>query len=149
MADLKAFITLDFQKQIPASLPTREDVLDTRNFIYARNPTFTKESYLGYLNFVKSLAMTAASDANNYMLRLGFIPLVMPPSFWGDRAHTMILPHIPKSLPYYPRPATSFLNSRYHSDYPDIWVSKLDAAKLCGCKPELVTVKGVLEKCGL
>ena len=149
MAAPNAFITLDFQKKLETSVPTSEDVLDTRNFIYARQPTFTMEAYLGYLNFVKSLAMSATSDNSNYMLRLGFVPLVMPPSFWGDRAHTMILPHIPKSLPYYPRPATSFLNFRYHSDYPDIWVSKLDAAKLCGCKPELVTVKGVLKKCGL
>ena len=93
--------------------------------------------------------MSQTYEEGTYMLRLGFIPLIMAPSFWGDKAHTMILPHIPKEFPYYPRPAVSFLNSRYRSDYPDIWVSKLDAAKLIGCKPELVTVKGVLEKCGL
>lgn len=149
MATAKPYITLDFQKHLPDAVLTSEDTLDKRNFIYARNHTFTKESYLGYLNQVKTLAMSATSDDSTYMLRLGFIPLVMPPSFWGDRAHTMILPRLPKSLPYYPRPAISFLNFRYHSDYPDIWVSKLDAAELCGCKPELVTVKGVLEKCGL
>lgn len=149
MADVKAFITRDFQEVLPVSVPSSEDALDTRNFIYARNPTYTLESYLGYLNVIKSLAMDPVSQGHDYMLKLGFIPLIMPPSFWGDRVHTMILPHIPKALPYYPRSAISFLNFRYHSDYPDIWVSKLDAAKLCECKPELVTVRGVLKRCGL
>lgn len=149
MADLKAFITNDFQEVLPDKIPGDNDVLDTRNYLYARNPTYTLESYLGYLMSIKALAMSPPVKGVDYMLELGFIPLIMPPSFWGDRAHTMILPHIPKSLPYFPRPAISFLNFRYHSDYPDIWVSKLDAAELCGCKPELVTVKEVLKRCGL
>lgn len=149
MAELRAFITMDFKTKLPDTIPAQSDMLDMRNYIYARNPTYTKESYLGYLNIVKQLAMSQTYEEGTYMLRLGFIPLIMAPSFWGDKAHTMILPHIPKEFPYYPRPAVSFLNSWYRSDYPDIWVSKLDAAKLIGCKPELVTVKGVLEKCGL
>ena len=149
MAELKAIISMDFRSVLSDTVPSQHDVLDTRNYIFARNPTYTKESYLGYLNIVKQMAMRPSYTEGAYMLRLGFIPLIMAPSFWGDKAHTMILPHIPKDLPYYPRPAVSFLNSRYRSDYPDIWVSKLDAAKLIGCKPELVTVKGVLDKCGL
>lgn len=149
MAKLKPIVTQDFQRILSDEVPLPQDKLDMRNFIYARDATFTIKSYIGYLNTIKPIAMN--SEVGDYMLRLGFIPLIMPPSFWEDKAHTMILPKLPKSLPYHPRPAVSFLatNFSFRSDYPDIWVSKLDAAELCGCKPELVTVRGVLEKCGL
>lgn len=142
----KAFLTLDCGEVIQEE-PTSTDILDTRNYIYVRNPTYTIESYLRYLNTVKPLAMMASFQ--DYMLQLGYIPIVMPPSFWGDRLHNMILPHLPKELPRYPRPATSFLNFKYHSDFPDIWVSKLDAAEFLNCAPQNVRVREVLRKCGL
>lgn len=141
--------TLDFQKELEMFVPEYNDRVDMRNLIYVRGATLTKEAYYGYTEYLKKMAMSSPFDNTTYMLRLGFIPLVMAPSFWGERAHEMILPIIPKSLPYYPRPSVGFRNPYFRSDFPDIWVSKLDAAKLCGCRPEQVTVKGVLEKCGL
>lgn len=57
MAELKAFITMDFKTKLPDTIPAQSDMLDMRNYIYARNPTYTKESYLGYL-MLRSLTQT-------------------------------------------------------------------------------------------
>ena len=141
-------ITQNFQSVIPNAVPTSEDHFDMRNLIYSRGSTFTLDAYLNYLKISKEIAMDAAPE-RSYMLWLGFIPLIMPPSFWGDKAHALIMPVLPKTLHFYPWPASSFRGIRYTSDYPDIWVSKLDAAELCNCKPENVTVEGVLHRCGL
>lgn len=149
MANVRILYTRDFQEELDILAPAENDILDTRNYIYARDPTLSLQAYLGYLNIIKRIAIREAVNGRDAMLRLGFIPLVMAPSFWGDYAHKLILPHIPRSLPYYPRPAISFRSYKYQNDYPDIWVSKLDVAKEWGCRPEEVTVKGVLEKCNI
>lgn len=85
MAELKAFITMDFKTKLPDTIPAQSDMLDMRNYIYARNPTYTKESYLGYLNIVKQLAMSQTYEEGTYMLRLGFILLSWPRAFGATR----------------------------------------------------------------
>lgn len=140
----RCVVTLDFKQILENEEVKSGDILDLRHEIWVRNPTFSLESYIAYLDIVKEYAMVCKND---YMLQLGFIPLIMPPSFMGEIVHRDVLPRLPRELPRYPREATSFINPRYRYTYPDIWVSKLDVAKLCGCKIEDATVKEVLYWC--
>lgn len=149
-----AIITDDFGAIIEGAIPEAQDILDTRHAVYARKPTYTIDSYLRYIQFCKLLVMSSGGDplakGSDYMLLLGYVPVVMPPSFWDDKAHRMILPALyANKLEVVPRPAISFTHPYYRADFSDYWVSKLDAARLCNCKPEYVTVEGVLRRCGL
>lgn len=141
----KYIVTHDFGKVLPEAEPQKGDYVDERNLIVVRDPSFSIDSYIAYLELIKEYAM---NSINNQMLQLGFIPIVMPPSFMGEVVHLAILPYLPKDLPTYPREAIGFRNPRFHYVYPDIWVSKLDIAKLFGCKIENVTVREVLNRCG-
>lgn len=150
-------ITHDFLNTIPEGVDlTPPPVLDTRHYVYVHNPEYTIEMYLNYLKFVYALynkvqpSYKGTPQAAVYMIQLGFLPVVFPPSFWEDRLHIKVVPKLRESgLPYYTRPASNVLNGNYTSSYPDIWVSKLDAAAFCHCKPEETSVEGVLQRCGL
>lgn len=150
MEPVRAHLTDNFIRVLSETTPVPDlDILDSRHCIYARNCDYSLASYLGYLDISKKFAFRAGTRDSDYMLNLGFIPLVMPPSFWGDRAHDMILPKVQGILPCYPRPAMSFLHPHYRADLWDFWVSKMDAAELCQCNPDQVTTKEVLRRCGL
>lgn len=138
-------VTHDFGKILTDAEPQLGDKIDERNLIAVREPSYTIDSYLAYLDLIKGYAM---NSMNNQMLQLGFIPIVMPPSFMGEVVHQAILPYMPKDLPTYPREAIGFRNPRFHYVYPDIWVSKLDVAKILGCKIEDVTVREVIRLVG-
>lgn len=156
MAANSIIVTRDFRERIEVTEPTSEDLFDDRLGIYSRDNTYTMESYRAYLKWANlvaqslpSLDVRAKTEGADYMLSLGFVPLVMAPYFWGDKAHAMILPHVPKELPYYPRPVIPFARRMRRWDFPDIWVSKLDVARLCGKKPELIRTEEALQVCGL
>lgn len=149
MSEQKLVITDNFQRILPGDERHIGDVMDRRHAIYARNSHFTIDAYLGYLRCIKPLAMHQCALGRDYMLRLGFIPIILPPSVWGEQVHAAILPAVQNKLPVYPRPAVSFISRWYTSAIPDYWASKLEAAELLGCKPEEVRVEGVLRKCGL
>ena len=147
-------ITNDFRGMVDSEEVLASDKLDARTGIFVRSPTYTIDSYIRYVDVLKRVILTPNTGLLLYtrnvlcLLELGFIPLVMPPSFWGDAAHMMILKKLPKELPYYTRQAFSLVTYGQIADYPDIWVSKMDVARLFGVRPESVTVKGVLEYVG-
>lgn len=156
----ECLVTHDFLtslSKLPADFnPETDAVFERRHFIYVRDPEYTIEMYLNYLKFVYALYnqyqphYKGTPQSAVYMLQLGFLPVVYPPSFWEDKLHIMVIPKLRESgLPYYARQASAVLVSNYVSSYPDLWVSKLDAAEFCGCAPKDVTVKAVLSKCGL
>lgn len=141
-------ITQDFQGRIPnAEYLEERDSFDERNKIYARDMTYSVESYLGYLNWSKLLVMQTCR--NDHMLRLGFLPVCMPPSFWDEQARKTLLEPISNVIPVYTQPAVSFTVDYYSSIYPDFWASKMDAAEICRCEPEEVTVRRLFAACGI
>ena len=150
-------ITHDFLTALPGDFDLEADaVMDTRHYVYVHNPEYTIQMYLNYLKFVYALYNKSQPTYKGppqpavYMLQLGYLPVVFPPSFWEDKLHVAVVPKLRESgLPYYARPASNVLNSNYSSAYPDLWVSKLDAAEFCHCRPEETTVEEVLKRCGL
>ena len=118
-------------------------LLDTRHYIYSKHNTFDVAQYLNYLNILRPYV-----HSSNYtgMLELGFLPVVMPPSFFEDRLHKLVLPKLTeKGIPFYQRRPISFLGNSYTSDYPDIWVSKMDMAEILNQPPHTILTKTVLE----
>lgn len=145
----------DFRQVVSVPEPSPE-WYDDRLGVFSINNTYTIDTYRRYISLLNALVSMGNNlpqrirvDGADYMLKMGFLPLVMAPYFWHDRAHAMILPHIPKELPYYPRPAVTFTPRHNNWQYPDIWVSKLDVARLCGKRPELVRTEEALQLCGL
>lgn len=137
-----AVITDNFLSIIENADLRSTDMEDRRFCIYARNAVFDVEAYLGYLRYAEKFAMAARVSVP--MLELGFIPIIMPPSFWGRQVHDIILPLLPKELPYFFVKTTNFTNWAYDGGYDDVWVSKMDAAKLLGIAPEYVTSEEVI-----
>ena len=144
---------------------TGDEQWDRRLDIYVRNPVMNIESYLRYLYIIKTLVNTVTPDDvssgtskgdiltrnynRDYMFKLGFIPLVMLPSFWNDDLRDLIISKFPPDIPYYTRPPMG-LRGRYNCNTRfDIWVSKLDVEALCGCPAANVTVEKVFKACGI
>ena len=148
MSETKGLVTDNFMNSLPDAVPEPTDKFDERNGVYVRNASFCVEAHLGYLGFLN--AYVAGGDAYKYdeMLRLGYIPVIMPPSFW-EKEVQQLMPKLPEDLPFVTTPSVSFVGRFYRSDFRDVWVSKLDAAKYWGWKPEEVTVRRIFAQCGI
>lgn len=133
-------VTSNFKTEIDEK-PTFDSgfLLDERHLIYSKDNTLDIVQYLNYIDLVRGIAQRSKKEG---LLTLGFLPLIMPPSFFKDKLHRMIIPKL--KIQYFPVKSQSFLGTNYAADFPDIWVSKLDAAKIVGKQPVAVTVRDVL-----
>jgi hypothetical protein len=134
-------VTNNFKEILEVSDITDSD-FDLRHYMFSANSTKDIAQYINYVEYLKVFAMESKRTG---LFELGFLPLIMPPSFLGDKIHREVLPKLQGRLSYYPVPAMSLLNFYYHSDYPDIWIHRLDAAELVEKEPYQVRVKDVLE----
>jgi hypothetical protein len=134
-------VTNNFKEALEVSTIKGSD-FDARHFIFSINSTKDMAQYINYIEWCNKIA-----SASKYagLLEIGFIPLIMPPSFFGDMIHVEVLPKLEGKLKYYPMKARSFLGNYYQSDYPDIWVHRFDAAKFVSKKPQHIRVKDLLE----
>lgn len=116
---------------------------DLRHKVFSVNNSNSIVAYLNYIQLCKSIVRNNKDVKNNHLLKLGYIPVCMPPTFmpWITQ---FIVPKLP--IPYIERPACSFNNFTYVGDVNDIWIHKLDCAEYFNCKPEEITVRKVLKE---
>jgi hypothetical protein len=137
---MSLLVTNNFKEIIEDAVDFKGADFDVRHNMFSLNSSRDIIQYLNYLGMVKEIAATSKYAG---ILELGFMPLIMPPSFFGDALHRAILPNL--KIDYYTLRARSLAGNNYVSDFPDIWVHKLDAAKLVSKAPYAITVKDVLE----
>lgn len=120
-------------------LPSAEDLnasgcyYDVRNNMLSYNNNFQDKEW--YYNYLKTNAMFAAKNPGaypNYLLDLGFIPVVFLPSCCSHLSVSMINTLVQKGIPHIKTGAYSFVVQRPVVDYLDAWVSKLDIERIYG-----------------
>ena len=129
VADLKETMGSDFERGL----------LDSRNNIFTLNNTFDKVMYFNYLKTINELAQESRRGKYSCLLDLGYIPILMSPDFmkdsWEQQFTRALEAH---KLPYKKLPASSFARDDYTSNFPDIWISKMDGAKLLNTEPSKI-----------
>lgn len=148
MSEAKTLVTDNFMKVLSDAVPMPTDKFDERNGVYVRNASFNVEAYLGYLEYLRIYVAKGYASRYDEMLRLGYVPVIMPPSFW-EKEVRQLMQKLPEDLQFVTTSSISFTGRYYKSDFRDVWVSKLDAAEYWGWKPEEVTVRRILEQCGI
>jgi hypothetical protein len=134
-------VYLNFDKEEPCEDKTGLP-FDLRLLAYCKDCTLDAKMYVNYLVLLQKTVM-----ATKYfgLLAAGFIPVIMPPSFTGKSLYEEFLPKLQAKFKCYPRPSVSFKGHPYKGGYPDIWISKTDAAELLGKPPEAVRIRDILE----
>lgn len=142
---------IDFE-EYRKSVSQKEDVLyDDRHQLFSEDNTNDMVEYLNYIDTIKEIAQKNTNTGKyRYMLDLGFIPICMPPGWMILPIYMTIRPALEaRGIEYFQLPASSFSLGAYTGSQPDIWVHKLSVHELCNCKPELVTVRRLVEVLGL
>lgn len=134
-----------------AKSPVYDILFDDRHQLFSVDNSMDIKEYLNYLVTIKEIAQSNPTAGKyRYMLDLGFIPVSMPPVWLIDIVYNKVRPALEsKNITFYQLPASSFINGAYTGGQPDIWVSKMEVCDICGCKPELVTAKRLLEVIGV
>lgn len=116
-------------------------LLDARVNMLSMNTTSDKTMYINYLQTLKEIAQTVRCGRYTCLLDLGFMPVLMAPSFIGGLWHNQFIEALmANNIPFKKLPASSFNSDFYTQDDPDLWVSKLDCAELLGKPPQNVRV---------
>jgi len=92
-----------------------------------------------YLNYLKTAAYFARKNTKmypDYLLQLGYVPVVYTPSCAGMHGVKFMTLLDNAGIPYVRMKATSFVIPYFQSDMVDAWCSKLVLGDFMGCKPE-------------
>lgn len=150
---LKVNISVNFVEEGSIELPSasyleRPDVYyDLRNNMLISNPDFNGwQWYYNYLDSNARFAQRNPSAYPNYLLNLGYIPIVFLPSCCSSLAVTMLNTLDYKRLPYIKTAAYSFVVQRPPMDIVDAWMSKLDIEKLFGIPLTEITSSEVVRR---
>lgn len=124
-----------------------EGLVDDRHDIFCTNIEVTVDSYLEYLKSVRIIEQESKVKGKYYyLLELGYMPVVMPPFYYKESMHEIIIPKLKENnIPMLTLPASSLTKPVYSNPTQDVWVSKMDVYQMLKCKPEEVTVKKLLE----
>lgn len=141
---IKVFVGRNFELEGISDMPTDESYLersgakfDSRlNFLTTDWDTSTFQWYYNYLATNQIIASRNPKAYCTYLLDIGYVPVIYLPSIAAELTpkFTQLLDNC--GLPYIKMGATSFANKYCNIDTVDAWVSKMDAAKFLGCKPE-------------
>ena len=140
----KLFFGTNFKVDGLIDIPTnssylkRPDVFydDRNNIITEHLDTSNWEWYFNYLEFVQVQANRNVKAKGNYLLNMGYVPVVYLPTCIDAKISTMLFEILDKKkVPYVRVKPYSFTKEHYDSTNIDAWVSKMDAAKLLGVEP--------------
>lgn len=92
--------------------------------------------YFNYLTSMNALASKNRDAHCNYILDLGYVPVIYLPSCCTDKNTELMNALRESQLPYITMAATSFVTKFCNIDATDVWVNKLDAAEYLNCAPE-------------
>lgn len=102
-----------------------------------------------YTNYLDSVAYFARKNPKaypQYLLQLGYIPVVYMPSCAGQFGVQCMTVLSNLKIPYVRMKATSFVIPYYQSDMVDAWCSKLDLGAYFGISPENVRSTDVVRR---
>lgn len=153
-SSLKVFIGDNFKVEGQDLLPTsssylkRPDVYyDERSRFLTRNLNLSNwDWYYNYLEFTQVLASKNASAKANYLLDLGYVPVVYLPTCCLQLGNKMLEALDKVGIPYVKIRPTSFVNKYCDIVAIDAWVSKMDAASILGIPPEKVTSVAIVRR---
>lgn len=119
----------------------RDDIFfdERHNFVSHAVTPSNWDWYINYLKFVQVIARKNPSAKPNYLLDLGYVPVVYLPTCFMELSANMFNALDRINLPYIKIAPTNFLNKYLNIQGFDGWVSKMDAAKYLSCAPEEVT----------
>lgn len=142
------FIIRDFVKQTK-ELDELEGLPYVFDFRHQIMSTIDSSSYQFYLNYLDQLEYFSKQNPGvkpNYLLDLGYIPLIMFPSCFIELSPKFLTMLDAKQVPYIRTAPYSFISGSTHLDVVDAWVNKLDMAKLFNIAPEQVRSKDVFRR---
>jgi hypothetical protein len=119
---------------------------DTRHCVSCCNSTDDIKNYINYLKLTQYFAFTAKKKT---LLYAGFIPAIFPPSFAGSAFHEKFeakLMSLMSKVNCYRLPAVSFRENFYKSEYPDVWVSRMDLADILQKKPHEIRIQDIFRE---
>ena len=123
----------------PEKLQSGDTLYDRRcNFVSTMNDFSNWKWYYNYLNHLFILSCRKLDARPSYLLDLGYIPLIMFPTCCADKSIPLVQILDSKHIPYIRQPAMSFLNKYWDPDQLDVWVSKMEMAKLFDLEPNLI-----------
>lgn len=140
------------------TLRTQEDAekykLDARlNFVVPKSLEYRNEYMLNYIEHLRHVVLQSKeSTAWEGYLRCGMLPIGIEPTFWLHTWNPFIKASLEElNVPYYEINISSPFNKRMEYQYKtfstakDIWVSKLDAAKIVNKEAHNIKTMDVLE----
>lgn len=134
------------------SMATKEEVkkseIDTRLYIASLENTKDIVEYLNYYKLLSTFSdrwvLSNSSVNSRYitLLELGFVPLYIPPTFLFDKniEFRWLLKIKELEIRFMQHKPIRFDGSYVDSDFEDIWVSKLDIARIMNVPVEKVRV---------
>lgn len=124
----------------------KDGYMDTRHDIFSINNTMDLQMYYNYLETIKELSQLSRFGKYKYLLDLGYLPILMTPVYMMDKWYEDVTEGLnSRNIPFKKLSASSLTKDMYTSDYPDVWVSKLDCVGLVSKPVTAIRSKDVLE----
>lgn len=102
--------------------------------------------YKFYGNYLKLVQFFSINKQRVPLLQAGFTPVIYPPSFVGNELYITLVNNLRAVMPCYNQKPSSVRGNPYTSPYPDVWVSRLDAAEVLKISPEKVRLQHIFSK---
>lgn len=100
------------------------DKLDMRTMMVARNPT---EDFVMMRNYMQVIQSKFNSYKRYCMIDIGFLPVVMCPTFCDTRLYATVIAALEQhEIPYYFKFPIYFEQALNNTASMDVWVSRLD-----------------------
>lgn len=153
--DIKVFTSSNFKLEGMTTMTTNSDYLNRPDVklderLNMLNTGWDTSTFDWYYNYLEANQIIASKNANaycNYLLDLGYIPIVYLPSPAVGLSSQFMKVLDASAIPYVKMGPTSFASRYCHLDTIDAWVSKMDAAKFLGCSPEAVRSADLFRRC--
>lgn len=153
--DIKVFVSHNFKLEGITTMTTNGTYLDRPDVklderLNMLNTGWDTSTFDWYYNYLEANQIISAKNSNaycTYLLDIGYIPAVYLPSPAVSLSSKFMNVLDASKVPYVKMGPTSFANRYCTVDTIDAWVSKMDAAKFLGCKPEDVRSADLFRRC--
>ncbi len=95
--------------------------------------------YINYLQTTSYIAKHNPDAYSNYLLDLGYIPIVYLPLCFQELSASLLNTLNAREIPYVQIRTTSFSRAYVASDAYDAWISKMDLQRIFDMDPRTVT----------
>lgn len=152
--ELKVFVGENFKVEGQSLFTTNSNYLNRKDVFYDERGRFLTRSlnlsnwdwYYNYLDFTQVVANKNQSAKPNYLLDLGYVPVVFLPTCCLQLGSKLMEVMDKRNIPYVKVQPMSFVTKYCDIMSIDAWVSKMDASELLGIAPEKVTSIDILRR---